>query len=268
MSRSPLSYPLNRGMDMDAGGAADLQTDVMRFMAIISLCLVAIFALVQSLPTPVSQSEAAAPPPQQEPIVVRAEEPEPVKPPVPRRKPPAAKPPPAEPAPKPVPKLAALPPAPVYEAPAKIPDPPVKPSPLASAPPPVPVQAPAAPAPKTPARKGFSLRFESDLALTRLVARNEIGLYALQPGKAQRMSVNRGAVSFWPAGSPGQIHEMDESTVPDSIIAALRRSSTGGTFRWGVTLPSGLSRDLNRYLTEYEGGELIIGANGDLRREP
>ena len=50
MSRSPLAYPLNRGADMDVGGAADLQTDVMRFMAIISLCLVAIFALVQSMP--------------------------------------------------------------------------------------------------------------------------------------------------------------------------------------------------------------------------
>ena len=45
MTRSPLFYPLNRGMDAEAGGAADLQTDVMRFMAILSLCLVAIFAL-------------------------------------------------------------------------------------------------------------------------------------------------------------------------------------------------------------------------------
>ena len=50
MSRSPLAYPLTRGVDGDVGGAADLQTDVMRFMAILSLCLVAIFALVQSLP--------------------------------------------------------------------------------------------------------------------------------------------------------------------------------------------------------------------------
>ena len=50
MSRSPLAYPLNRGVDSDIGGAADLQTDVMRFMAILALCLVAIFALVQSIP--------------------------------------------------------------------------------------------------------------------------------------------------------------------------------------------------------------------------
>ncbi|MGB5627778.1 MAG: hypothetical protein WBM57_00300, partial [Woeseiaceae bacterium] len=54
MTRSPLAYPLNRSADMDVGGAADLQTDIMRFMAILSLCLVAIFALVQSIPlTPV-----------------------------------------------------------------------------------------------------------------------------------------------------------------------------------------------------------------------
>ena len=50
MTRSPLFYPLNRGMDAEAGGIADLQTDVMRFIAILALCLVAIFALVQSLP--------------------------------------------------------------------------------------------------------------------------------------------------------------------------------------------------------------------------
>ena len=50
MSRSPLAYPLTRSADTDVGGAADLQTDVMRFMAILALCLVAIFALVQSIP--------------------------------------------------------------------------------------------------------------------------------------------------------------------------------------------------------------------------
>ena len=54
MNRYSLSYPMNRGMDAEAGGAADLQTDVMRFMAIISMCLVAIFALVQSIPQPVA----------------------------------------------------------------------------------------------------------------------------------------------------------------------------------------------------------------------
>ena len=61
MTRSPLFYALNRGADGDAGGVADLQTDVMRFMAIISLCLMAIFALVQSIPlAPVVQETGQA----------------------------------------------------------------------------------------------------------------------------------------------------------------------------------------------------------------
>ncbi len=45
----------------EAGGMDDLQTDVMRFMAILAFCLVAIFALVQSIPVrpepPVPQKE-------------------------------------------------------------------------------------------------------------------------------------------------------------------------------------------------------------------
>ncbi|NOR66604.1 MAG: hypothetical protein GQ528_04535 [Woeseiaceae bacterium] len=65
MTRSPLFYPLNRGMDAEAGGIADLQTDVMRFIAILALCLVAIFALVQSLPLmPTVIEPPAAQPPQ------------------------------------------------------------------------------------------------------------------------------------------------------------------------------------------------------------
>ena len=69
MNRS-LYYPLGRNADMDAGGAADLQTDIMRFMAILALCLVAIFALVQSislepltpLPTPTPPGSLTEPP--------------------------------------------------------------------------------------------------------------------------------------------------------------------------------------------------------------
>jgi len=262
VSRSPLSYPLNRGMDMDAGGAADLQTDVMRFMAIISLCLVAIFALVQSLPAPTPTPTPPSPPVRAVPDVP---------PPVVRTK--SDTPPPPEPRPAPVPFPEAapvqvrLPPAAVYEAVVDTPTPPVEKPLLASPAPPVPAPAPAAVVTEEPPEEGFTLRFESDQALTRLVARNEIGLYAIQPGKAMRMSVNRGTVSFWPAGSPGQIHEMDESTVPPSVITALRRSGAAGRLKWGVTLPAKLTRDLNRFLNEHTGGALVIGGNGDLRLE-
>ena len=68
MSRSPLAYPLNRSVDGDAGGAADLQTDIMRFMAILALCLVAIFALVQSIPMAPQRAEPETVPTTPQPI--------------------------------------------------------------------------------------------------------------------------------------------------------------------------------------------------------
>ncbi|UCG71552.1 MAG: hypothetical protein JSV45_09800 [Chromatiales bacterium] len=130
-----------------------------------------------------------------------------------------------------------------------------------------------------PAREGFTLRFESDAALTRLVARNEIGLYAIGEKKSLRMSVNRGTVSFWPASAPNQFHEMDPGTVPADVTTALRRAGalgpdpgpdpegSGPKFQWGVTLPPKMRGQLNGYLAEHTGGALVIEGDGNLRLE-
>ncbi len=226
MNRSPLFYPLNRAGDADAGGAADLQTDIMRFMAILALCLVAIFALVQSIPLlPTPTETNAAPSPEPEPAPEPAAD-EPLETP-------------------PKPAAAAAPVAPAAQ----------------------PVEAAAAP----PAEEGFTLRFESDVALTRLVARNAVGLYAISPQRALRMSVNRGAYTFWPASAPNQYHEMDPGTVPDAVVTALRRSGSLGlepVVRWGVTLPANMRRQLDGYLADYSSGSLVIEADGNLRLEP
>jgi hypothetical protein len=124
---------------------------------------------------------------------------------------------------------------------------------------------------RAPADAGFTLRFESDAALARLVARNEVGLYAISPQRSLRMSVNRGAYTFWPASAPRQFHEMDPGTVPDAVVAALRRSGALGlepTVQWGVTLPAGMRRQLDGYLAESTSGELVIEPDGRLRLEP
>ena len=81
------------------------------------------------------------------------------------------------------------------------------------------------------------------------------------------MSVNRGAMSFWPASLPARFHEMHENTVPADVVAALRRSGSAGSVKWGVTLPAALSRDLDRFLGERAGGALIIDGNGAMRLE-
>jgi hypothetical protein len=219
MSRSPFTYPLTRTADGEAGGIADLQTDVMRFMAILAICLVAIFALVQSIPADPNTETVSEPEPE---VIVVAR-------PVPIRQP--------EPAPKPEPK----------------------PEPKAEPPPP--------PAPV--AQPGFTLQFENDFALTRLVARNEIGLYAIGGNESLRMNIDRGRFSFWPASTPNEFHEMDPSTVPHDVATALQRMHDNPvtTIKWGVTLPANMQQQLDNLLQTGDSGAIYIAADGRLRLE-
>ena len=255
MTRSPLAYPLNRSADLDAGGAADLQTDIMRFMAILSLCLVAIFALVQSIPlTPVeSLSDDEVPVvPTSNPAVVATPQPDPLVEP-----PPVAKPQPEAP---PVEKAVVLK-RPKWQ-PKHVP----AERPVASADPII--EAPLPPPPTKPDEEGFILRFASDAALMRAVASQQVGLYAIESGRAQRMTVSESRVSFWDASTPNTFHQMKTSTVPTAVIDALSRTgSTAGDVSWGVTLPGKMTMQLDELMQAHRGGSLIIDAGGDIHWE-
>ncbi|MBT8089119.1 MAG: hypothetical protein KJO01_02810 [Gammaproteobacteria bacterium] len=266
MTRSPLAYPLNRSADMDGGGAADLQTDIMRFMAILSLCLVAIFALVQSIPmTP-------APPVEPEPKLA-AVEPAPIAAKAEPAGPPKAALPKAieKPVEKPVEKAVTLtrpkwipkfPPTQQQAAPIK-----AAPQVRATAPAIPEATPPAVPAAESEA-KGFTLRFESDAVLTRLVAASHVGLYAIESDRAQRMTVSSSRISFWDASVPNTFHEMEAATVPAAVIEALTRTGiTADAVSWGVTLPGKLKTQLDDLMQAHSGGALIIGASGDIRLE-
>ncbi len=253
MSRSPLSYPHNRAADTDVGGAADLQTDVMRFMAILSLCLVAIFALVQSIPlAPVEQ------PPEVEPETTAA--PEPVA---------------AESLPEPQPITVTRPAEPqqVVERPVVLTRPKWVPKFEPAQPQKAPeveaaVASPQVPPPPGPEKEGFVLRFASDAALTRAVAAQHVGFYAIQDGRAQRMSVSESRISFWDASTPNTFHEMEAATVPEPVIDALARTGTPvGGVNWGVTLPGKMKTQLDTLMQEHRGGSLVIGAAGDIHWE-
>jgi len=254
MTRSPLFYPLNRGMDAEAGGAAELQTDVMRFMAIISMCLVAIFALVQSLPIepvePVTADRVDATP---EEVIAPAT--------LQAREITVTRPQPAAPR-----KAVAAPilqrPAPGFK-PKRMESPPARPQPPATDKPPT------VPAGSESAQTGFTLQFESDQALTTLVERDVVGLYAIAPGNTKRMHIESGEVSFWKASTPERIHEMDLATVPAIVVSTYARTSIGdpGNVKWGVSIPATMSRQLHQVIAEHDGGSLIIGFDGVLRLE-
>lgn len=265
--RSPLAYPLNRSADMDAGGAADLQTDIMRFMAILSLCLMAIFALVQSLPlapvAPIDEAASELPPTPAEPAALMTRPEDPV---VPEPAVPAS--PEAEQAveesvtltrPKWVPKYT---PKVVTE------ETPETPAPVGITAPAVSETRPEPIIPVTSEEPGFTLRFESDAALARLVAASRVGLYAIESDRAQRMTVSESRISFWDASTPNEFHEMERTTVPGTVIEALARTGTkADAVSWGVTLPGSLKTQLDELMREHQGGSLVIGAGGNIRWE-
>ena len=104
---------------------------------------------------------------------------------------------------------------------------------------------------RTPNRvqKGFTLRFESDQALTRLVARDVVGLYAITLGQTRRLNIESGTMSFWPASTPEKIHEMDAATVPEPVLSAYRRNVVAAATetKWGVSIPAAMSQQLGRF---------------------
>ena len=155
--------------------------------------------------------------------------------------------------------------------PAPLPEPDAQPV-AVPAPPPV-VAGPAAPqlvrSPAAePVTEGFTLRFESDIALARLVATGQVGFFAMDDDGAQRMSVSGNRISFWSAPVPNRYHEMDGNTVPKAVRDALARTGRSAEVRhWAVTLPSRLTGELQALMQEHSGGALVIAKDGSLRRE-
>lgn len=295
------SYPYpGAGSAEGGGGAEDLQTDVMRFMAMLGLCLVAIFALVQSLPvTPVAKEAPTQPPAAAAPVVHPAQ--------VPQAPPTAA--PPASQASPPTPPLSVeshRPPAPVpqvappetierqIEAPAApvttrvvramppapprapITDPERAPAPTPPAleeAPPKAIEAPPPPVEPPPANRTpvFTLRFVDAQALLALVQRDAISLFAVDRQGTSRLSAAHGRYAFDTASAPAQMHDMDPASVPVQVRSAYTRSrgrSASTVRRWGVVLPASTRRSIDQLLRDPRGGELQIGADGRVRLVP
>ncbi len=158
-----------------------LQTDVMRFMAIIAFCLVAVLALVRDMePT---ETPTAAEPKAVEPV-------------------------------KPVPEVTVEKPAAPAPAEAL-----AEPGPTPLTPPEEIDVGEAAPLPvasSTSEDQGLSLRFASDAAFVNLIRRGKVRVYAFQQNRF--LMLDRG-FAFHPTSPPQSIHELE--TVPSRVQAAL-----------------------------------------------
>jgi hypothetical protein len=131
-------------------------------------------------------------------------------------------------------------------------------------------QAPAAPASKAastakPAtdRQGFTLRFESDAALDRLVASGSVSLYAMDGEQAWRLSMTTARPVAVQASFPRWFHEMSAATVPAHYSRSLEDAAPGrATVVWGVQLPAAAKQTIASLMRQRQGGALLIRADG------
>jgi hypothetical protein len=232
-----------------------LQADVMRFMAIVAFCLIAILAMVRQTP---SDSHPAAPLPQ---------------PPIAETAPPAIKqtsPQGAPSAPKPVMDREVSPQVEKVEQ-----ETPVTQTAQAN-----PIETnTAAVEPESQKQKvtdtntdqdaaakhGITLRFVSTRDFLRLLNNSSVTLYAYND--QQFLSWNRNQ-RFDPATPPDRVYELDPATVPDLMHQALPDSFTPADATWAVGLPTHVEQQIQHHLSQVDSGELHINRYQEVRHVP
>ena len=122
--------------------------------------------------------------------------------------------------------------------------------------------------PPEPAQKGFTLRFASDEALEKLISDGKVNFYAIAGKNAWSLKLSGGRPGYIAAEFPRQIYEMETPTVPiDYAVVFQRQIAVFGrhTLTWGVTLPGRTTDSINQMVSGRKGGDLIITANGEVK---
>ena len=116
-----------------------------------------------------------------------------------------------------------------------------------------------------PQEEGLSLRFASPGDFLRLIARDQIQVYAFN-NDGEVLGLNA-AYDFLPARSPGKVYELLPQTIPALIIDALQRSDRAEAdqpFSWGITLPEKIESAVVGYVRSLTSGELVIDRYGEV----
>jgi len=145
--------------------------------------------------------------------------------------------------------------------------------PASEKPPPVPEASPAAK--PVPDKQGFTLRFASAAALDRLITAGSVSLYGMDGQQAWRLSMEAGRPTVARASLPGWFHEMSAATVPAHYIRSLDNAADGPgqvAIVWGVQLPSATKAAITARVEQQQmqgeqGGTLVIRDDGQVALE-
>jgi hypothetical protein len=128
---------------------------------------------------------------------------------------------------------------------------------------------PARPEP-VPQERGFTLRFASSEALDRLVAAGSVHFYAMAGGQAWQLSLPGAEAAFARGAAPGRFHEMAPATVPPRYLRAFARTGNGlggAGVVWGVALPPDTEQRIASLTRARRGGALVIHSDGRVALE-
>lgn len=220
-----------RGSPHFSADGESLQTDVMRFMAIIAFCLIAILALVRNVePALPAGHEAQA---ARVPATAAAS---------------AA-------------DLLARPDPPTPADTQASPDPLAPSQPLVRAdPPPRPAPQPASASAAAPP---LSLRFASDRDFLNLVANGTIRVFAYRPREVLGLDAD---FQFRASESPGKVYELLPETIPAAIVGVLRGTvADAESFTWAVRIPPSMDTTIRGFIERGMHGELVIDRYGRVR---
>lgn len=131
----------------------------------------------------------------------------------------------------------------------------------------IPGNTPPAPVARQPAQKGFTLRFASDTALETLISRKKVHFFALAGQKTWQLKLAHGRPVYTAVKIPSKIYEMETTTVPANYVAVFSRQVAAfgrSTVTWGVTLPDQTAASINRLIEDRDGGDLIIMPDGEV----
>ncbi len=241
-----------------------LQSDVMRFMAILGLCLMIIFALVQSLPQNTAISQATATPdkpvsvPEQSQALQKENEAlieerdilytelDRLQGELTRLDSKAA-------GKKAVKTRTEQPDSTVAETPPQA----------------VAQKLPDNPVPATASEpEGFTLRFQSTGALEYLVRKGSIQLLVQVDKEFNAQKNRKNTLIFITTAAPVRFHEMEANTVPVRYKRLLAGSGIkvkqGQERTWEVILPPAIQRQISRNIAGHKGGELRIDRRGEV----
>jgi len=126
-------------------------------------------------------------------------------------------------------------------------------------------------------KKGFSLRFASNPILEHLLNPNQINpnqgvkLYLFAGGKYWVLKPgNSMKWKFVYSKPPKYLYDMDLITVPYGIKKAGKKVVAAfgkGQMKYGVTLSSDIRNELSSLMSKHEGGDLVILKNGKVALE-